>query len=591
MAHLCLFCNLRPQGYRSIASLQSHILVVHDGGARLGVLTCQTEGCDVTYYSRVGYSKHKQHCRGPLKTPRKRTHHWSNRFTKNHDTNASQDLVAPSLRASAGRDEPEPHLNVNQEADACVEERSEVQHAVTDLDVGSRNKQLLASDLRPEFSAEVDGPLEKHSSGSLDENLEEHVDEHSGDQSNEHSAVNAKFATAFQQSAIAPDTESTAPQQILHEQATEGNVPEQSLRARPTESVDIQETFSTRQRTDHLALAHRALQTATASMTDLHSLVNGLLPNIVEPSCTGEPSSGMGTAVLTTPKSAKRRYEDPITLIRSNKKQTGQVARSALKDLGDALIKHPFGKLLKIDQYEPMEPNLFLSDVHSHGEDVAKSLAGSLLQSGSTIILIIRVEVFGRCTKKDVHGFKSVRPSWDLKEVKVVHHNNRRKLLIGTTCWNAIVTASINLISGDISVGVDNPTMRLLGQTRIWTRKDCALNPLLKKPLNNNVQHEGGLSLRAAMFHLFVDQMHLPLTICRGLNNGNATRNLGAEDAMTLCDRTATCSGNEQVQKILVDGGFTIVKAFDDGLVQASIRKTIDLLLHDRKGKARAYYH
>ncbi|KAF9986272.1 hypothetical protein BGZ75_002031 [Mortierella antarctica] len=664
-------------GYRSIASLQSHILVVHDGGARMGTLNCEREGCTATYYSRAKYNNHKRHCKAPIEYKLKRRrgqYHWTHRFRNELDIHSFEDLAAPFERAPPKRpvDDVSRQEEADADADACVEERSDA-HPGSDFDhVSSCDTQSLDVDLWPQPSADVDEPshegderldepldepldkpvdeplgepsdelLHKYSSDHAGENLDEHlgklsrehaverlavnpelafaplrpepsseVDEPFGEPSNEllqkhlgdHSgenldghldklsrehaverfAVNPELTFAPRQSAIVQEAESAAHEQSLIEHTSESTVTEQSLRAHAIESTDTQDTKST----NSLVLVRGKLLTSNASTINLHSLVNGFVQYI------GQPSSDTGLAVLLKAASAKRREDDPITLLRSNKKHCGQVSRSALQKLGDALTIHPFGKLLRIDQYVPMEPNLFLSDMHSHGEDVAKTLAGSLLQSGSTVILIIRVELYGRLTKYDVHGFKSARPTWDLKEVKFVCHNNHRKLLIGTSCWNAIVTASINLTSGDISVGIDNPSMRLLSQTRIWTRKDCALNPLLMRPLDNNGQHEheGGLSKRAAMFYLFIDQKHLPLTVCRGFNNGCKKRKSVEEEAVALRHRVTTCGGNGQVEKMFVDGGFTTTKAFDDRLVQDSIRKTVDLLLHDGKGKARAYY-
>ncbi|CAO3565234.1 unnamed protein product [Mortierella alpina] len=588
MPHLCLFCNLRPQGYRTVASLQSHILVVHDGGARVGVLTCDREGCGVFYYSRFRYNKHRRRCRAPIYTPRGTHYHWTHPYRNKLDIHSNEDLVPPFDHAPAKppvddeskdadacvEEQPEAHPDsdfddVSQDADAFNEERSDA-HSYIDLeDVSSCDTRSLDSDLRPEASHEVneswDKPLRDHSV--------ELLDEHSGEHSSEKSGREAESAVP-EQSAL----EQTSGGLIEH--GIELAVSEQSLHEHATGSGDIQETRSS----SDLALPRAGLLNYTASTNDLLSLVNGLVKYVEQ------PSIGTGQAMLQTASSAKRRRDDVITLHRPNKKQNGQVPRSALQNLGDALSLHPFGKLLRIDQFEPMEPNLFLADVHSHGEDIAKTLAGSLLQSGSTVILIIRVEVYGRCRERDVHGFKSVKPTWDLKEIKFVYHNNRRKLLIGTSCWNAIVTASINLASGDITVGIDNPSMPFLGQTKLWARRDCALNPLLKRPSDNSGQQEGGFSQQAAMFYLFLDQTRLPLTSCRGSNNGHKKRNSGAKDKTALSVCVAANGGNRQVEKIFVDGGFTTTKAFDDELVLESIRKTIDLLLHDRKGKARAYH-
>ncbi|KAF9967900.1 hypothetical protein BGZ70_007765 [Mortierella alpina] len=549
------------------------------------------------------------------------------------DIHSSEDLVPPFDHAP-----PKPPVDdVSQEADACVEEQPEAHpdsdfggvsqdgdafnkersdahpdsdydnvrqdadaHPDFDLeDVSSCDTRSLDSDLWPESSLEVDEPFDKPSDDQPDsqpgehagehwsENLNGHLDEHS----DEHLAVSPEFTFAPRQSAIAQEAESAVPEQSVLEQASEESllehatvspvpdqsvveqasegslidrptelaVPEQSLHAHATESEDIQEIRGT----SDLALARAGPLNFTASTNDLLSLVNGLLKYVEQPSIE------TGLAMLLTASNAKRRRDDLITLHRPIKKQKGQVPRSALQNLGDALTLHPFGKLLRIDQYEPMEPSLYLADVHSHGEDIAKTLAGAL---------------------SDVHGFKSVKPTWDLKEVKFVCHNNRRKLLIGTSCWNAIVTASINLVSGDISVGIDNPSMPYLGQTKLWTRKDCALNPLLRRPPDNNGPQEGGFSQQAAMFYLFIDPTHLPLTVSQGFNNDCKKRASGARDIATRSVNVATNGGNRQVEKIFVDGGFTTTKAFDDGLVQDSIRKTIDLLLHDRKGKARAYH-
>jgi hypothetical protein len=100
----------------------------------------------------------------------------------------------------------------------------------------------------------------------------------------------------------------------------------------------------------------------------------------------------------------------------------------------DVLLKtHRYGKLVDLDQYTIMESQLFnTTDFPTHKEEIAKLLAGSIIQSNDHAVLIIKAEVYGRMLIDDAHSFDEAIPTIDSKLVYVLKHNNYRKLVIGT---------------------------------------------------------------------------------------------------------------------------------------------------------------
>ncbi|KAG0256276.1 hypothetical protein BG011_004644 [Mortierella polycephala] len=231
--------------------------------------------------------------------------------------------------------------------------------------------------------------------------------------------------------------------------------------------------------------------------------------------CVAEHSNGESSTVLLTLAGAKRHLEDPITSLRLIKRRPESAFDMDYAELGAALTSHRFGELVDIEQYQPIKQTLFLSDFQTHWEDIAKTLAGSLLQSGSKVILIIKAEVYGRIPEDDVHGLDMVKPIWEPKVVTVFRRGNSRRLLIGTLRWSALVTASIDLTSGDISIGTTNISTPFTDEIRIWTRKDYALNPLTERQVLSKFHHDITLAKRAAIYFLFADWICYPVTIYR----------------------------------------------------------------------------
>ncbi|KAF8949778.1 hypothetical protein BGZ46_004945, partial [Entomortierella lignicola] len=88
------------------------------------------------------------------------------------------------------------------------------------------------------------------------------------------------------------------------------------------------------------------------------------------------------------------------------------------------LISHRYGLLIDVKRYKAIDPRLFVKSFKTHRDEIAKQLSGSIIQTGTQLILIVKAEVYGREPSDDPHGFNQVMPSWDLKKISVVFHDN-----------------------------------------------------------------------------------------------------------------------------------------------------------------------
>ncbi|KAI8346016.1 hypothetical protein B0O80DRAFT_431124 [Mortierella sp. GBAus27b] len=168
--------------------------------------------------------------------------------------------------------------------------------------------------------------------------------------------------------------------------------------------------------------------------------------------CTHQ--SGEHSVALLTDSGAKRHADDPIVDIRPIQKKSKLAME--LDDLKVAISGHYFGGIVDPEMYKPIDPSLYQESMSSKGDEIARTFAGALLQTGSSVILLIKVEAYGRRPSEDIHAIEIVKPVWDLYTVAVVTHDNTKKLIIGTLSFNILVTAAIDLVTGAISVGPDH---------------------------------------------------------------------------------------------------------------------------------------
>ncbi|KAF9416246.1 hypothetical protein BGZ94_010263 [Podila epigama] len=92
----------------------------------------------------------------------------------------------------------------------------------------------------------------------------------------------------------------------------------------------------------------------------------------------------------------------------------------------------------------------------SDANHLARLLAGSLIQSGEHVLLVLKIELYGRSKAEDPHEQPLAFPTLRDYIVASVQHDGAQKILIGTDTWLGLVTSCILLHSGDVDIGPHN---------------------------------------------------------------------------------------------------------------------------------------
>ncbi|ORY98426.1 hypothetical protein BCR41DRAFT_364104 [Lobosporangium transversale] len=217
---------------------------------------------------------------------------------------------------------------------------------------------------------------------------------------------------------------------------------------------------------------------------------------------------------LLTQIGAKRTTEYQIIAINPIKKPK-KPSSIEPKDFKFLLSSHRYGRLIDIERYKPLDATLFLLNYEALKFDIAKNLAGAVIQTGLQAILILKAEVYGCEPMEDPHCFDLLKPTLDLKKVPSINHDNTNKLVIGTHTWSALITASIELVSGAIDVGANNSTAYIGAYTTIWGRDDWQQNLLLERQLRSKFHCKATYFQSASMFYLFANWACYSTTIFR----------------------------------------------------------------------------
>ncbi|KAG0276986.1 hypothetical protein BGZ95_006723 [Linnemannia exigua] len=155
----------------------------------------------------------------------------------------------------------------------------------------------------------------------------------------------------------------------------------------------------------------------------------------------GEKSFG-----LRFPGVTKRVQDGSMTFVRPIKRRKSP----AIVDIAleTALKRHSYGGLICIDDYRLSENSdeLWHMGFAGNGEFLATSLEGLLLQSGDMVLLVDKVEVFGRTPSEDPHGVDVARPIGKKSFIVVNEwHDEAHKVMIGTVKWNALVRSKFDV--------------------------------------------------------------------------------------------------------------------------------------------------
>ncbi|KAF8978884.1 hypothetical protein BGZ46_006048 [Entomortierella lignicola] len=132
----------------------------------------------------------------------------------------------------------------------------------------------------------------------------------------------------------------------------------------------------------------------------------------------------------------------------------------------------------------------FLQGFREFKYSIARNLAGALIQIGSQVILILKVEIYGRDPADDPHLTTLVKSVLDFKEVTTMKHDNVVKL----GSHNYFDSEPEEII--DASVINDLTDAEILRQTKIdldvSTSSKHLSNCIMEKPVPFTVEYESG---------------------------------------------------------------------------------------------------
>ncbi|KAG0218848.1 hypothetical protein BGW41_008380, partial [Actinomortierella wolfii] len=182
------------------------------------------------------------------------------------------------------------------------------------------------------------------------------------------------------------------------------------------------------------------------------------------------------------------------------------------------LKRHNYGNLVSIDDYRlcDNDEEMWHMGFAGNGELLATSLQGLLLQSGNMVLLVDKVEVWGRTPSEDPHRLDVARPIGK-KPFTVVNewHDKAHKVMIGTVKWNALVTQAVILTNGTVVVGPNNNLFHPHLDSHVWVRKDKNINlfNLMERQVRSKFDVSSTFGNFAAVNPLMNDFRTLPVTM------------------------------------------------------------------------------
>ncbi|KAF9911814.1 hypothetical protein EC991_002117 [Linnemannia zychae] len=150
---------------------------------------------------------------------------------------------------------------------------------------------------------------------------------------------------------------------------------------------------------------------------------------------------------------------------------------------------------------------------HTHGSDVAKRLAGALIQSGSAVLLALKVEVYGRSPSEDPHQQDVAYPISGSFIVQSLLHDGATKILIGTQTWNALITSAVILTRGVVVVGPNNTAFHPHPRSNVWVLKDSRQNTTIERQTRSKFDDPISIKPYAGVFVKFLAHKFLPVTL------------------------------------------------------------------------------
>ncbi|KAG0269684.1 hypothetical protein DFQ27_002648 [Actinomortierella ambigua] len=187
-----------------------------------------------------------------------------------------------------------------------------------------------------------------------------------------------------------------------------------------------------------------------------------------------------------------------------------------------ALQAHPYGRLVSLNEYRPLE-NMdplwalqLVQGTEDNGERLARIFQEMLIQSGNDVLLAFKVEIFGAQNEwYDPHSYDLLETGRNSFKVENVFHDNMNKVMVGCLQWCVLVTLAVILTDGTVIVGPDNKFFHPKATSRIWIRKDLGggLCTTMARHLHSKFDKKATLALYAAVNPLLNHHTTMPVTL------------------------------------------------------------------------------
>ncbi|KAF9567466.1 hypothetical protein EC968_003229 [Mortierella alpina] len=208
--------------------------------------------------------------------------------------------------------------------------------------------------------------------------------------------------------------------------------------------------------------------------------------------------------VLGTPNLSERLAGRRIVNAKEIQGPTPKVDSTLMKstkgDLSHLLLAHKYGRIVMddMDCCEELDDGTCQRRFSEAAQNIARKLAGALIQSKASVLLVLKVEIYGRTRTEDPHEQPLAFPLLGSYIVNCVSHDGAKKILIGTDSWLALITSCVQLDTGNIIVGPHNTHFIPHKHSKVWIRtSDYERNSVVERQLRSKF-HESKTYMECA---------------------------------------------------------------------------------------------
>ncbi|KAF9980965.1 hypothetical protein BGZ75_007784 [Mortierella antarctica] len=193
-----------------------------------------------------------------------------------------------------------------------------------------------------------------------------------------------------------------------------------------------------------------------------------------------------------------------------------RLEKSTNADLSHSLLAHNYGKIVldDLDGYEELDNEMCQQRFSAAAQKIARRLAGALVQSKASVLLVLKVEIYGRERTEDPHEQPLAFPLLGSYIVESVSHDGAKKIVIGTDSWLALITSCVLLNTGEVVVGPHNTHFAPHKHSTVWLRTaDYERNSVVERQLRSKYHDDKTYMECAGVFFLFQRPACLPVTL------------------------------------------------------------------------------